>query len=130
MASRIDPVHIVVPGSPHPDLAPNRRVHGLSKAKPTAQHRADAKHAALELIAREPRPIFTGPVAVTVRLLWGKGERRHDLDSCAVMVKPMLDGLTDAELWRDDRQMKQLTVSQDRDPARTGAVHIIVEEMR
>lgn len=126
-------ITVTVPGSPSPELAPNRRAHGFAKAAATRQHRWDAFYAAVAARPddrlRRIGPIFTGPVAVAVLIRWGKGHRRHDLDSCAVCAKPYLDGLTDADIWVDDRQIKRLTIEQERDESGRGEVVIRVEEM-
>ena len=37
-----------------------------------------------------------------------------DLDNLGAMLKGLWDGFTNAELWRDDRQMQSLTVTQER----------------
>lgn len=109
-------ITVVVPGSPDRILAPNRRAHGYAKAAATAQHRGDAKYAAMHYIHGSGiRNLpFTGPVSVLASIEWGAGERRKDLDSCAVMVKPYIDGLVDAGVLINDSQMKLLSVQQGR----------------
>jgi Holliday junction resolvase RusA-like endonuclease len=130
-ARTTEAIEIRVPGSPSPELAPNRRAHGFAKAAATRQHRHDAQMAAYEAFPRTELdwPRFEGPVAVSVLIRWGKGHRRHDLDSCAVSTKPYLDGLTDAGIWGDDRQIARLTIEQERDESGRGEVVIRVEEM-
>ena len=130
-AAMTEAITIVVPGSPSPELAPNRRAHGFAKAAATRQHRQDACYAAYAVAPHAiDVPGFLGPVAVSVLIRWGKGHRRHDLDSCAVCAKPYLDGLTDAGIWRDDRQIVCLAVMQERDPSGRGEVVITVTEMQ
>jgi len=121
-------VTITVPGSPDRILAPNRRAHGRAKAEATAQHRHDARYAALDqLAATVPYdPLFAGPVSVLALVRWAKGERSKDLDSCAVCVKPYIDGLVDARLMSNDSQMKILTVQQERDGTGRGEVVLTV----
>ena len=135
-ARTTEAVVITVPGSPSPEVAPNRRAHGFAKAAATAQHRKDAKIAAYTWRISSPNPPyyldlpeFDGPVAVSALIRCGKGQRRHELDSCALMVKPYLDGFTDIRIWRDDAQINRLTVQQERDPSGRGEVVIRVEAM-
>lgn len=129
-------VVIKVPGSPDRILAPNRRAHGRAKAAATAQHRGDAKYAALAVMGGMlltdggvDIPLFTGPVAVSLLVRWAKGARSKDLDSVAICCKPFCDGLTDAKIWDDDRQIAKLTIQQERDATGKGEVVITVEEM-
>lgn len=124
-------ITIVVPGSPDRILAPNRRAHGLAKAEATRQLRRDAGFAALMVMpaVRRDSPLFAGPVAVVVRVRWGTGHRRHDLDSTAMMSKPAIDGIVDAGILKNDAQIARLTIEQERDPTGRGEVVIRIEPL-
>jgi len=119
-------VVVIVPNSPDRCLAPNARVHGYGKADATARHRRDAAWATRAVHRGAP---FSGPVQVAVHVRWGPGERIHDLDSCAVMTKPYIDGLVDGGLMTNDSQMTRLVVSQEahRVSKTTGDVVVAVE---
>jgi hypothetical protein len=130
---------VIVPGCPDRILAPNRRAHGREKAAATLQHRRDACFASVEAYMDGSHsvegvvslPLFTGPVSVAAHVRWAKGERVHDLDSCAVMVKPAIDGLVDAGIMANDSQMCLLTISQEpwRVSKTTGEVVLTIESI-
>ncbi len=120
---------IVVPGSPDPILSPNRRRHGFDKAGAVAQHRRDARYAAVASAQgfTKEQPLFSGPVSVTLLVRWGKGQRSRDLDTVAICCKPYLDGLTDAGIWSDDRQIARLTAMQERWPVSKTPGEVVIE---
>lgn len=103
-------ITVVVPGNPSRRLAPNRGVSKLHKGRDVAELREAAMYAGME---SADGMTFTGPVSLSVLVKWAKGERSKDLDSVAVMCKPALDGLVDAEIMRNDSQVKRLTVCQE-----------------
>ena len=95
-----------------PLLSPNARAHWAKRHKHGASARREAGW-----LAKEQRPAhpLTGPLAVSVTICWaGKRGRLPDADNALAMCKPALDGLTDAGVWGDDRQIEQLTVRQER----------------
>ena len=124
-------ITVVVPGCPSPKLRPNQGASKLYKSGDAAQHRGDAKYAAIAILhdLSVDLPLFTGPVAVEAHVCWAKYRQVHDLDAVAIMCKPFLDGLTDAEVWKDDRQMERYTVTQEpfRTSKTTGQVILTVE---
>lgn len=95
-----------------PLLSPNARAHWAKRHK----HGATARETA-GWLAREQRPVrpLSGPLAVSVTICWaGQRGRLPDADNALAMCKPVLDGLTDAGVWWDDRSIERLTVRQER----------------
>ena len=94
-------------------LGPNRNAKWgyRDKRKAREELQTAAKYAALET-ARLGR--IEGPVRVEACICWPTGRQRMDLDNLGAMLKGLWDGFTNAELWRDDRQMQSLTVTQER----------------
>lgn len=123
---------IVVPGTPDKRLTPNaaRRTDWRVKADVSRELRHRAMIAALG--ARNTvggGPLFAGPVVLTERIWWGRGERRTDLSAVPLLCKAIEDGLTDAVIWRDDAQVVRLVVEDHRrDPAGVGYVELRIEE--
>lgn len=106
------PHRIILDMVPDSTLSPNARVHWGKHYR----HRDSARQAA-GWLAREQRPArpLSGPLAVSVTICWaGRRGRLPDADNALAMCKPALDGLTDARVWGDDRQIEQLTVRQER----------------
>lgn len=101
------PHRVILSCVPDADLSPNARLHPLAKARKVRQLREFAGWSAREYAPAAP---LAGPLIVTVMVCWPKGRKRHDADN--VFVKPALDGLTDAHIWHDDRQVRELRVRQ------------------
>lgn len=121
---------IEIPGTPDKCLAPNaaRRTHYMHKSKVSSEMRDRGMLAALSVRPTGVVPMFAGPVTLYLTVLWGKGERRVDLSAIPAMTKPFEDGLTDAGIWDDDRQVTRLIVEQGKDPARVGRTVLRVVE--
>lgn len=98
---------VIVPGVPDADLSPNARLHRLVEARKVRELREFAGWSAKQYAPAAP---LSGPLIVTVTVCWPKRRKRHDADN--VYVKPALDGLTDAQIWHDDRQISELRVRQ------------------
>lgn len=95
-----------------PLLSPNARAHWAKRHK----HGATARETA-GWLAREQRPArpLSGPLAVSVTICWAACKSKlPDIDNSMAAAKSILDGLTDANVWHDDRQIEQLTVRQER----------------
>jgi hypothetical protein len=75
-------------------------------------------------------PRFVGPVAIRITRLYGKGQRRLDLDNLFGAVKPLVDALRDAKTTRNHRgTAKQggLGIIADDDPK---SMTLIVDQER
>jgi Holliday junction resolvase RusA-like endonuclease len=86
-----------IPGKPEPKARPRARgrVHQpISRFEKT-----------VELLADRHRGRFSGPVRVRIDFFIRDG-RRGDIDN---LQKSTLDGLTKAEVWRDDRDVIEVT---------------------
>ena len=127
-------VTVVIPVTPSKLLAPNkaRTVHYLKKADASRAMRdlalmpaLAARHEAIGNLGGGP--VFAGPVTLTERVVWGKGERRVDLSAIPSLCKPYEDALTDAQIWGDDAQVVRLIAEQGKAKDGIGFVELIVE---
>lgn len=111
---------VIVNEVPLAVLFPNiaRRSSHYRIAEAAAPLRASAKWEAIQ--AAHPirwlhsGAIFDGPVTVRVCVRWPKPRRMPDVEALATACKPALDGLTDALIWRDDNQIKEICYRQER----------------
>lgn len=124
---------ITIPGTPSSALTPNksgRRGGHWHALDAKAELRADALKAALPYRNTVGGgPIFAGPVEVTERIVFGKGRRKTDLDAVPLMLKAALDGICDAGIIGDDRQVVRLTVlAHGKDAKGPGWVELTIRE--
>lgn len=89
---------------PESDLSANRsmRVHPMRRHRLTKALREFTYWQAREDAPPEP---LTGPVMVTIGIGWPKGRKRQDPSNVGHCLKPVIDGLTDAGYWMDDKQV-------------------------
>lgn len=73
-----------------------------------------------------PTEPITGYVVVRAKISWPKQRHRVDYDAAVAVLKPVLDGLTDAQWWRDDRQVSGVIVEQETGHP-TGQIEVYVE---
>lgn len=125
---------VVVPIAPPSELLPNaaRRTDYRRKASLSRPLRDLAKWAAIEaalpIRSINGGPIFLGPVRMRVTVFWGKGRQRPDVSGLGHAVKAMEDGLTDALIWTDDRQVVEACYRQSRDGTGQGFTRFEIEE--
>lgn len=130
------PVTVVIT-VPLPDrsLCGNGRAHGFALTRLRKQQREDAALAAYAALAELPAgrgPLYalTGPafpagrVLVTVHVLRSQlwATRRLDDDNLIRGLKSTIDGLTDAGVWRDDRQVTWGPITWERAWHRPGGI--------
>lgn len=98
-----------IEGVPDPMLSSNARPTWRQKARLVKELRT-----ATGWVARQDRPAepMTGPVRLDVTICWPRWRKRHDQTNLYVMLKPVVDGLTDAGWWADDDQVTFGTVEQ------------------
>jgi Holliday junction resolvase RusA-like endonuclease len=104
---------VIVPAVPDPVLSPNRQAKYGYRAKRRAREELQRVAWAAALEAREDTPL-AGKLKVRACVMWPKGSSRKDLDNLGAMLKGCWDGFTDAAYWQDDRQIVELTLTQDR----------------
>ena len=111
---------------PPQELRPNARVHWAKKARKVKEYRSRAKWAALRIMQREfgdlasriggeiiiPFPIEQPTVRVT---MLNKTARKMDPDNLIASMKSAMDGLTDAGVWADDRELTILSPIRGKD---------------
>ncbi len=130
-------LRLVIPTTPQPEVRPNAAygVKPWQQAKAREEKRrlrAMAKHHASNVLflaekvgAFEP---FPDTASVHVAISWekvrtpryanGRYRPRVDPDALALMCKGLIDGLTDAGVWKDDRNLS-LTYEQGKAEALT-----------
>lgn len=84
-------------------LWPNDRTHWARKARLVRQSRAVAHLVAMEA-ARAAGWIKPVPQP-TVKAIFLLPGRKRDPDNCVAALKSVLDGITDAGVWTDDRDL-------------------------
>ena len=94
---------------PDQDLNANARVHYMVRARKVAQLREFIGWSAREYAPLEP---FTVSVEVMVSIGWPKRRRRQDPSNVSHCLKAVIDGMTDAGWWEDDKLVTLLPVRQ------------------
>lgn len=123
-------ITIDIPGSPPIALSPNRIGGTKWRAKPTKRMRTDAAYAARAVVGPITEPLFSGPVELHIHVGWQRGQRSTDLDAIPLMTKSYQDGaLVDGMIVRDDRQIKRLVTTSERDQTGRGFVRLTVTAM-
>jgi Holliday junction resolvase RusA-like endonuclease len=120
---------VTIPMVPPAALTPNR-AYRRGGWQPRRAAAAMLRHAtwacAVNLRPEEP---MVGQMMVSAVIRWPKGRRRLDYDAAVAVLKPVLDGLTDAGWWRDDRQVAGIVVQQETGHAR-GELLVSVDRNR
>lgn len=113
---------------PHQNLKPNRPSHRMAKAESIAIYRAIARDEAMAAAySHDIREPYKDAV-VQVRAYW-KTVVMMDPDNLLATMKSALDGLTDAGIWRDDRDVMYLPCVQEKD-AENPRIEIVVLSRR
>lgn len=110
---------IELPLPPH-ELKPNWRGHWAAKARKTKEYRSRAKWAAIHALGESGGfgdlvnylPIDQASVRIT---MLNKTARKMDQDNLIASCKSALDGLTDAGVWSDDRDITILSPIRGKD---------------
>ncbi len=120
-------MRIVIPVTPAAELSPNARCHWRVRAKAVKQLRTAAKYCAYSAMGRVPDgSMFDGPVAIRTTIAWEPRRRIMDGDNALACCKALFDGLQDARIIQDDKQVTHLPVVQTRDKDKIGYVEVIV----
>lgn len=102
---------------PPMEIRPNARVHWARKAAKVREYRSRARFAATMLLMDGsfpvPMPLDSAQVRIT---MLNRTARKMDADNLIASLKPALDGLTDAGLWTDDRDVDILNPIRGKDP--------------
>lgn len=91
---------------PDAQLSANGRLHWRAKAALVKKTRWWA-YITAGIKRREP--LFTGKVTVDLLYVHERGRVASDKDNLTIRAKAVFDGLTDARIWRDDRQIETIT---------------------
>ncbi len=126
---------IVVPRTPPSKLLPNaaRRTSFHVKAdlsRPLRElARWEAIKQAMAIRSVNGGAVFAGPVRVRVKVFWERGRRRPDCDGLGLAVKAMQDGLGDALIFSDDRQIVEACYGQEKTNDPQGWTEFVIEEV-
>lgn len=115
MTARI--VIITVPMSPASEMFPNRR-HRRGGLYPGIEAAATSRTVAM-VAARNLSVAATiaGPVELTIHAAYGYKRVTPDLDATISAVKPFVDGIVDAGILADDRQIVRITATHEKLPS-------------
>lgn len=111
-------------------LSPNRRKK-WDKINATTELRNAIRMTTMSLlnsraIARKPNDVlYLGDVRVKATVYWGPHRKYWDNTNVMIALKPVFDGLEDAGVLLNDRQIKKLEVDQRRSPHRHG--NLVIE---
>ena len=99
---------------PPQELRPNWRGHWAAKARKTKEYRSRAKWAAIRELGELGDPgdlvnhLPVDQASVRITML-NKTARKMDQDNLIASCKAAMDGLTDAGVWSDDRDVTILS---------------------
>ena len=107
---------------PPQEIRPNTRVHWARKAKKVREYRSRSKWAAIHALSEREETAFANsdcsfPIRKpTVRItMLNKTARKMDQDNLIASMKSAMDGLTDAGVWDDDREVTILSPIRGKD---------------
>jgi hypothetical protein len=102
------------------EMTPNGRLHWRKKAKLTAQVRGEAKLATQSWLNTPGSGLSafcgdtTSPVTLDVEIEWPKGRKTLDDDNAKASLKTIIDGMSDALWFGQDKHVTLGTVKQTR----------------
>lgn len=124
-------VHEVPSSVLFPNMARRSGFHAVSDA--AAPLRASAKweavKAAMAVRSINGGAIFDGPVTVRVCVRWPKGRRMPDVEALSLACKPAVDGLQDALIFANDRQIAEICYRQERADDRIGCIEFVISDV-
>ncbi len=82
-----------------------------------------------EAMADENRDPVEGPVRLCCTIAWPQGRRRCDFQAAVHALKPVVDGLEDANWFVDDKQVVAMEVAQVRSTDESGWVRVELERI-
>ena len=101
-------IRITVPMAPDSRMFPNKAgksLHWQTRRSARAKSREAGYKAAKK--CKPPKPI-AGPVVCTIHAEYGYRRRVPDLDATVSACKSFIDGLTDAGIFLDDKQIVKI----------------------
>lgn len=107
-------ITITVPMAPDRRLFPNQAGKTLHWKTRSSARRKSREAACAAAEAVKPRRPIRKEVVCTIHADYGYRRRIPDLDATISASKPFLDGLTDAGIFHDDRQIKKIIATHGR----------------
>jgi Holliday junction resolvase RusA-like endonuclease len=92
----------VIETVPHEDLSANARVHHMARARRVKELR---EFVYWQTRQDAPSAPIAGPVVVSVTIGWPKGRKRQDPTNVGHCLKAVIDGMSDAGWWNNDKQV-------------------------
>ena len=120
---------VTIPAAPAKELMPNQQTkqgHWSARSKARKAFRAEAMWQAGLCLPHDWQPL-TGPVALDIYVHWPK-RRRPDLDAVVSSVKSAIDGLADAGIFADDRQIIEIRATHDYGAPAPGLTRFTITE--
>jgi hypothetical protein len=127
-------ITVEIPGCPDAALSQNSRCHWRKRADVVKQTRALARYCGIDarydyLNSFSDQVVFDGPVRVSAVIGWSKGRKRMDNQNAIACLKSHVDGLQDASIVGDDKQVTEFEIQQGRDPEGVGFVRLEIREL-
>jgi Holliday junction resolvase RusA-like endonuclease len=92
----------VIATVPHEDLSANARVHHMARARRVKELR---EFTYWQTRQDAPSAPIAGRMGVSVTIGWPKGRKRQDATNVGHCLKAIVDGMTDAGWWVNDKQV-------------------------
>lgn len=92
-------------GIPHKALSPNARCHYMTKAAQVKRARSTARVLAFTPQLKHETNALLWSNAISTVVWYTKTKRRPDADNALAMLKPTFDGLADAGVLANDRNL-------------------------
>ncbi len=123
---RVARLEVVLPLPPK-ELKPNARPHHMAKANRVREYRSEARDAAMA--AAYDVDLMRQLPAASVRIMaYWPTVRTMDPDNLIATMKSAIDGITDAGIWLDDRDLTYLPPRQAKDADNPRIVIVITTE--
>ena len=123
-------VVVTIPTAPAKELMPNqqsKQAHWSPRSRARKAFRNEAAWQAAMMLPADWEPM-AGSVALGIHVHWPK-RRRPDLDAVVASCKAAIDGIADAGVIADDKQIKKLTATQEYGAKGDGVTRLTIEEM-
>lgn len=109
----------IILGLPPKELSPNSRCYWRVKAAATKAFRTEAQLMAINAMNEQLRPLAKRPRWKSAKVqctFYRRTRHKTDPDNLISSVKAAFDGLTDAGVWSDDRDLTHLPPVTKHDP--------------
>ena len=128
-------ITVTIPMAPDSRLFPNKQGKSLHWATRSSARRKSREAACAAAEKVKPRRPIANDVICTIHAVYGHRRRVPDIDASISACKPFIDGLADAGVIRDDRQIVKLIGTHEKMVQKKGGklpgrTIITIEEMK